>query len=282
MNPTTNVTMIAKQRRLTQLLAAALALTSAAHAETPAPDPAKDKAAFENASAVKWKEVFADDCTGDWRRKWHLDGEVGTVATSPGGMTLTAGPEYKNDAHHVVLWTKENFTGDVKIEYDVTRLDESAQGGIILLYIQATGSGQAPYAKDIFEWSELRKVPAMATYFNHMNLYHISFATNPGKPGYFRGRRYMPHRSGLKGTELKPEYTADRLLAKGVSHHITVIKTDRELFMRIRNPDETRHYHIINSELPVITAGRIGLRHMFGRSSRYADFRVSVPDSKTE
>jgi hypothetical protein len=50
--------------------------------------------------------------------------------------------------------------------------------------------------------------------------------------------------------------------------------------MRISNPDETRHYHITNSKLPIINEGRIGLRHMFCRSSRYANFSVSVPDSE--
>lgn len=47
--------------------------------------------------------------------------------------------------------------------------------------------------------------------------------------------------------------------------------------MRISNPDETRHYQITNTKLPVITEGRIGLRHIFTRSSHYANFRVSVP-----
>jgi len=30
--------------------------------------------------------------------------------------------------------------------------------------------------------------------------------------------------------------------------------------------------------LPEISEGRIGLRHMFTRSARYANFRVSVPE----
>jgi hypothetical protein len=255
---------------------AAQDLSTTARAGQPTPDPAKDKAAFERAAAGRWMEVFSDPCTGDWKGKWHLDGEVGTVTTSPEGMKLSAGPEFRNHAHHVVLWTKDRFEGDVKIEYDVTRLDESKQG-IILLYIQATGSGQSPYSKDIFEWNGLRKVPAMSTYFDKMNLYHISFATNPGVPGYIRGRRYMPHRTGLKGTELAPEYTAERLLAKDVKHQVTVIKKDRDIHMRIANAEEARYYHITNTRLPVITEGRIGLRHMWTRASRYANFRVSVP-----
>ena len=54
-------------------------------------DPAKDKAAFEQAATGPWREVFADAGMGDWKQRWFLDGEVGTVTNSPEGMTLTAG-----------------------------------------------------------------------------------------------------------------------------------------------------------------------------------------------
>jgi len=73
---------------------------------------------------------------------------VGTVTNSPEGMTLTAGPEFKNDAHHTVLWTKDRFEGDLKVEYEYTRLNE-ASNCVTILYIQATGSGKGSYAKDI-------------------------------------------------------------------------------------------------------------------------------------
>ena len=68
--------------------------------------------------------VLSDPCRKDWKAKWFLDGEIGTVTNCPEGMTLKAGPEFKNDAHHMVLWTKDSFEGDLKIEYDYTRLDE--------------------------------------------------------------------------------------------------------------------------------------------------------------
>ena len=241
---------------------------------------AEEKAAFEKvAEEVLWKEVFTDPCTEDWKAKWFLDGEIGTVKNSPKGMTLTAGPEFKNDAHHMVLWTKESFEGDLRVEYDYTRLDE-ALNCVTILYIQATGSSKGPYANDISKWSELRKVPAMKTYYNHMHAYHISYAAHPGtKKAYIRGRRYMPERQGLKGTELKPDYSAKDLFATGVKHHITVIKKDRDLHMRIKNPDQVVYCHMTNSDLPVITSGRIGLRHMFTRSARYANFTVSRPVS---
>ena len=247
-------------------------------ADEPTPNPAADKAAFEKAAAdAAWAEMFSDSCTTEWKEKWFLDGEVGAVTNSPEGMTLTAGPEFKNDAHHMVLWTKDSFEGDLKIEYEYTRLDEASKC-VTILYIQATGSGERLYVKDITKWSGLRKTPAMKMYYDHMHAYHISYAANPGtKKAYIRGRRYMPERQGLKGTQLKPDYSTPELFATGVKHHITVIKKDRDLYMRVENPDQVVYCHMTNPDLPVITAGRIGLRHMFTRSARYANLRVSVP-----
>lgn len=240
----------------------------------------KEQEAFDKAMAVQWKQVFADDCTGDWQDKWFLDGEIGRVKTGPEGMTLTAGPEFKNDAHHMVLWTKQSFEGDLKIEYDFTRIDNENRC-VNILYIQATGSGKGPWKTDIAEWRGLRKVPAMAMYFNHMHTYHVSYAAfgNDGtdETGYIRGRRYLPEGKGLRGTELVPEFRPEGLFETGVTHRITVIKRDRDLFLRISNPQRTFHGHMRNPKLPPITEGRIGLRQMFTRSSRYGDFRVSLP-----
>ena len=251
----------------------------AADAPIPKPDPAQDKAAFEQAAAGAWQEVFADPCTGDWRQHWFLDGEVGTVTTAADGMTLTAGPEFKNDAHHMVLWTKQSFEGNLKIEYDYTRTDKETRC-VNILYIQATGSGKGPYARDISQWNDLRKVPAMATYFDHMHTYHLSYAAFPNsgenRVSYLRARRYLPEGDGIKGTELAPDYDPQGFCAEGVKHHITVIKKDRDLFLRVENPDRVGHYHFRNPRLPAITEGRVGLRHMFTRSARYRNFQISA------
>ena len=52
----------------------------------------------------------------------------------------------------------------------------------------------------------------------------------------------------------------------------------RSLFMRIQNTEQTLYCHMRQPELPEITEGRIGLRHMFTRSAVYRTFRVSVLD----
>ncbi|MGB0743489.1 MAG: DUF1961 family protein [Opitutales bacterium] len=235
---------------------------------------------FAQAEKGDWKEVFADPGTGDWKERWFLDGEIGKVSNSPEGMTLTAGPEFKNDAHHMVLWTRDSFAGDLKIEYDYTRLDQENRC-VTILYIQATGSGQGPYHKDITKWNELRRVPSMRTYYRNMNLYHISYAAfgNSGTAtkSYIRGRRYMPKHGKLKGTELKPEYFSESLFVTDVKHRITVIKKDRDIYIRIQSPDEVFYGHMENKKFPVISEGRIGLRHMFTRSARYQNFSISQP-----
>lgn len=256
-----------------------VALSAATRADQPSPDPVKDMAAFEQAAAKTWAEVFSDPGSGDWKQHWFLDGEIGTVKTSPDGMVLTGGPEFKNDAHHLVLWTRNSFEGDLKIEYDYTRLDEETRC-VTILYIQATGSGKGPYHQDITQWNDLRKVPAMDTYFNHMHSYHLSYAAFPNTADttpYIRARRYMPEGKMIKGTELKPDYVSTGLFATGVPHKITVVKKARDLFIRIENADQTFHGHMTNPTLPIITEGRIGLRHMFTRSARYRNFRISVP-----
>lgn len=239
-----------------------------------------DQVAFEQSAEEHWREVFSDSGTGDWKAKWFLDGEIGSVATGPDGMALTAGPEFNNDAHHMVLWTKESFEGYLKIEYDYTRLD-SKTNCVTILYIQATGSGEAPYATDIREWSELRRVPSMKSYFDNMNTYHISYAAFPNNedtPQYIRARRYMPNATGLTGSDLEPDYFPEGLFETGVPHGVTVFKKDRSISMRIENAEQVYYCHMTNPDLPAVTEGRIGLRHMFTRSARYKNFRVSVAE----
>ena len=237
-----------------------------------------EKSRFDMAAAADWREVFSDDGTGDWKEQWFLDGEIGSVESSPRGMTLTGGPRFKNDAHHMVLWTKKSFEGDLKIEYDYTRLDFETRC-VTILYIQATGSGKGPYAKDITEWNELRKVPSMKRYFDHMNSFHISYAAFPNDEDttqYIRGRRYMPETgNAMKGTALKPDYYPEGFFEPGVPHHMTVIKRGKHILMRIENDRQVYYCDMSNADLPPVTEGRIGLRHMYTRSARYKNFRIS-------
>jgi hypothetical protein len=236
------------------------------------------RAKFDELNHANWQLAFADACTDDWRKSWTLDGERATIRHSAEGMDFRAGPIWKDDACHAVLWTKDSFEGDLKIDYEYTRTDD-AERAVTILYIQATGSGLGPYAKDIAAWSNLRKVPAMNLYWGNMNAYHISYAAfgaskDDPESDYLRARRYLPGpEASLRGTELKPDYFARGLFDSGAPHRITVIKVGDELYMQVRTADRAVFCHWKNNSLPV-TEGRIGLRHMYTRAARYRDFRV--------
>ncbi|MCK4853934.1 MAG: DUF1961 family protein [Bacteroidales bacterium] len=243
------------------------------------PTNAQEKT-FRKLQKLDWKQTFFDPGTSNWSERWLLDGLKARVYNSPQGMEFYAGPVPAEDSSHSVMWTRQRFSGNIKIEYEYTRLD-AATKHVNILYIQATGSGQEDFTEDIFRWSEMRRVPAMRMYFNHMNTYHISYAafvnTNLDAPNdYIRARRYMPESGrGLKGTDLEPDYFQTGLFQPGIKHKITVIKHGNDLYMEIIGPGKKMLCHWKNTSLPPVEEGRIGLRHMASRNARYKNFRVS-------
>ena len=243
-------------------------------------DKKKDKMKKEGIMDKRdWDLCLTDDLTEDWQKNWFLDGENTRITHSGTGMDYWAGPKPGDDACHAVLWTKRSFTGDIKIEYEFTRLDQMLRF-VNIIYIQATGSGAKDYPSDIAHWAHLRKVPAMRMYFNHMNTYHISYAAygmenDDPHDDYIRARRYMPETErGLAETDLLPDYFGTGLFATGVEHKITIIKTAQHLSMNIVNPEKEMHCQWDTTPFPAITEGRIGLRHMYTRGSGYRNFRV--------
>lgn len=227
---------------------------------------------------LNWKEVFEDSGHEDWQQKWFLDGVHAKVENSPEGMIVHAGPTAGNNAHHAVLWTKEVFeTENLKIEYLFTRLDTSTANTVNILYILAQGGGGKPL--DISDWNHERREPAMSKYFNGMDTYHISYAVSgigsaPEAMKYIRGRRYMPSQGrGLTGTELFPEYLDVPLFESGVTYKMTLIKPGRELFLHVTGNGKENIFYFDASDFPPVDKGRIGLRQMSTRVSRYADFK---------
>ena len=235
---------------------------------------------FGKLQKLDWEQTFFDPGTKKWNKKWLLDGMKARVYNSPQGMEFYAGPVPAEDSSHSVLWTKESFSGDIKIEYEFTRLDNATKY-VNIIYIQATGSSKGDFTTEIFDWSALRRIPAMRMYFNHMNTYHISYAAYGNtdeleKVDYIRARRYLPESGkGLKGTDLAPDYFDSGLFQPGVKHHITIIKDGNDVYMEIIGPNKKMLCHWKNTILPPIEKGRIGLRHMASRNARYKNFRVS-------
>ncbi len=234
---------------------------------------------FLNQSSY-WHLQFKDNGTENWQSKWSLDGHHANIKNTKKGMLFSAGTVERDDAYHAVLWTKDSFKGDVKIEYNYTRTDTKTTWATIL-YIQATGIGVSPYSEDIFEWNNLREIPAMKHYFNTMKALHISYASfdntnTDSTKDYIRVRQYpvLPGQNFNTTTEI-PEATFETgLFTPDQTYKITVIKTDKKLYFKVAGKNSSKLFSWNLTNQAPILAGRIGLRHMFTRSARYKDFKI--------
>ena len=254
-------------------------IETVAEAELSESLPEKEyKSRFNALQRYKWKAVFADSGRDDWQKKWFLDGDRAKVENSRKGMTIHAGPTYKSEADHAVLWTKDIFeANNLKITFDFTRIDTAQNPNTVnIIYILAQGGGPKPL--DILEWAHERKEPRMNYYYNFMDTYHVSYAVITEDLGnYIRGRRYMPSTGGaLNGTELTPEYANVPLFEPGLTYKMTFIKTGRELFLQVKGQGKDMVFYFDTTPFPLINKGRIGLRQMYTRISRYSNFNVFV------
>jgi hypothetical protein len=239
----------------------------------------------ENSDYQKNKSdvLFEDSMMDDWHEKWFLDGEKATIEHRKQGLYFSGGTVTKSEdpenyhAHHAVLWTKKIFEGDLLISYEMTRIDTSDYGNT-LLYIQAQGIGREPYLKDITEWSELRKIPAMSLYFENMDLISISFRNN------LRCKRYP-------WKDLNGEWYPKRGLIEpmvdyigmipGKKYSVQVEKRATSVTLRLYGgktkellTDFTWDTTKVPGDLELIHQGRIGLRHMSTKQFIYRNFKV--------
>lgn len=260
---------------LKQLLILSLFFSIALRAQNP------DSTAFDMLNqSKKWQLNFQDSGTKNWQAKWFLDGLQANITNSKAGMLFNAGAKAGKDTDHAVLWTKNSFKGNIKIEYNFTRKDSATQWAIIL-YIQATGTGIAPYVADISKWNNLRTIPAMKTYFNNMKAIHISYSSfendnSDSQKDYIRVRQYpvLAGQNFNTTTEIPNASFETGLFKTNQTYKITIIKTAEKLYFKVTGKTKTKLFSWDLKDYPPILEGRIGLRQMATRNALYKDFRV--------
>ncbi|MEO7415131.1 MAG: DUF1961 domain-containing protein [Opitutaceae bacterium] len=230
------------------------------------------------APAENWRPALADAGSGEWTNQWFLDGKLASMRNTADGMVLKSGPIAAGDAGHAVLWSKAAFAGDLRIEYDYTRLDANRDHtSVCILYFHATGVGSPEFPADIFAWRDLRAVPAMSLYFKNMNAYHISYACTGGEDAdYIRARRYPTKGNFQQDTLIEPSYGKVHLFATGETWHLVVEKIGRSITLTASHGSDAHTWKWEASTFPPLNEGRIGFRQMRGRESRYANIRIST------
>lgn len=234
---------------------------------------------FSQLLNLSWEKQFTDTGKEIWKKKWFLDGDLANVENTSEGMVFSAGPNPGESSSHAVLWTKKSFKGNVKIEWDYTRLD-SADRFVNIIYIQATGNNEGKFKKDILNWADFRREPYMKYYYDNMNLFHISYAVNTADNDYLRLRRYPTGPDHpFKETVILPDYFNTGLFLPCTTYNFTVIKTEDEIFFEVKNDQVTKLFHWSVKSVTPVTEGRIGIRHMCTRVARYSNISVAVVDS---
>lgn len=245
-------------------------------------DSGADKTTEQKAQPAT-RILLEDPMTGDWQKNWILDGKKVRLQPGENGLYFEPGPVTKAQdpveyhAHHGVLWTRQEFEGDIGIRYEFTRV---SPGITSLLYIQARGIGVPPYAEDIHAWRALRDIPAMDKYFTYMNLISLSFR------GEIRARRYpwMDEARGIRfeDTLIEPMLDYDQF-PPGKTYLIDVERRETTLTLRVQelgNPKNRieRTWNLTENvdphRPPLSRNGRIGLRNMGGVNVIYKNFQV--------
>lgn len=229
-----------------------------------------------------WKLAFSDSGSNDWNSNWFVEGGKATVKNNAGGMVFNSGPVPLEQASHAVLWTKQSFAGDVKIEYDYTRLDTMTnETAVNILYIQATGLGTEESPLDIFESTKQREVPWMKSYFLNMNALHISYsATGPKHAHYVAARRYPAAdlKHFQKETQIQPVYDNIDLFKPSDTYHIIAVKQGNRLIFTAELDGKKHTFEWDASDFPPVTEGRVGFRHMWARRSLYRNIKIYTRD----
>ena len=251
--------------------------------------PASKHAASTTSSADA--VLFHDTMAHDWQDNWFLDGQNAELIHRGGGLDFitTESNVDKNvdrapfDARHAVLWTKQEFEGDIRIRYTYTMLPGCTWQKLI--YIHAQGIGSGPYAKDIYAWRDLRKVAKMDKYFNYMDLVGLSLRDQ------IRCRRY-PWSDIDRDLKLESEYLP-RAEHKGfeIGHDLDVVVEKRKASLLLRITDRQTGQPVVDHTWdltdkkvlqdrtqPFVEKGRIGLRLMGGHKINVRDFRVERLD----
>lgn len=239
----------------------------------------------EDMKKSELKVLFEDPMKENWQKNWFLDGKNALLEHRDGGLAFITNASKVDkrvdraafDAQHAVLWTKQEFEGDIRISFTFTKLPGCSWQQLI--YVQARGIGEKPYVEDIYAWRELRKVASMDKYFNYMNLIGLSLRDE------IRCKRY-PWSDVKRNIKLESEFLPrgeNKGMEIGREYNVLVEKRKESILLRITDQETGENVvdhtwdltqNLEDKDPKFVEKGRIGLRHMGGHKLLYKNFKV--------
>lgn len=233
----------------------------------------------ERTARPNWRLAFSDNGTGRWSDDWVLFGnpERISVTNGPDGMTFRAGDGTDANADHAILWSKRSFSGDLRVEWDYTVLDRYSStippnGYCSALMLYSSGAGTFGLPTELLAWpQQARQADTSGRYFHERTRglqLNYAFVGDP------RGNRFRIRAN--PGYLLGTESDETDFFRPGASYHVAVEKTGAVVGVKVAELSSGREFSTTFADplLQNYSSGRIGLRNMNRRESRYAKVRV--------
>lgn len=211
-----------------------------------------------------WTLAFDDPGSGGWSGKYDLHGPPCAQASNVGGIRLRS---CASEDDSLILWTRQRFDGDMKVEYDYRILSNlSPTQEIASALLIGTGDGATGLPADFAAWT----VPFDQGRYQNTNTLWMNYAyQNPasGDPLRIRLRR-NPGYNNLG--DAPPEFPFN----VGTTYHIVVEKVGSNFTVSVTGPSGTRSHTWSNSSIGGITGGYVGFRNMHFRETLISNVRI--------
>jgi hypothetical protein len=220
----------------------------------------------------------------NWSTNWvlHKDPKLGASLTPiANGIILKAAPISTDSSVYqrssIAIWNKNLWTGDFRVEFDFTRLDNTTKttgNGIgAMLYWHVVGKGDAAHPASIAQWPS--KAANEKTYIRYSRGYRVTWSNfntqSPQNSHEIRLRRFAFTTN--YPVQIGGDSPAKFFFEKDKKYHMILERSGSTFKVIVGTESHTWNESVIT----LYNDGYFGIRHQPGRWGRYENFSITVP-----
>lgn len=222
--------------------------------------------------------VFRDDGRTQWQQLFKFVGPTcNTIARNAASLRVTSCPVAGTGSRAAMVWARPKLSGGIKIEFEYTHFSAAPVNGGSMsgLMMFASGDGSAGRPADVTTW-DAQCCGNPSGYGPKMRGLQLNFASRNDP----RGNTLMRLR-GLKGSKSSYEELgiskAEYPFIEGRAYKFTVVRNGSKLTISVRDnvTNVTRTLVVNHAYIGSLKPGWVGFRQMAGRSSRFANLKIT-------